>query len=115
MWTVIGTIGVVVAVVVLGMLADRRWGLVPSPERLRAAGAPKPLLGHAAGEAPATALHVTPAQLARLAATQRCPKCRATMAAAGDTPVTFEGRELRVLAFRCPRCAGARSLYVVVA
>jgi hypothetical protein len=114
MWTVIGTIGVVLVTVVLGVLADRKWGLVPSPERLRAAGAPKPLPGHAAGEAPSTALRVTAAELARLATAQRCPRCRATMHAAGDEPVMFDGRELRVLAFRCPRCDGARSIYVDV-
>jgi hypothetical protein len=36
------------------------------------------------------------------------------MHAAGDEPVMFDGRELRVLAFRCPRCDGARSIYVDV-
>jgi hypothetical protein len=57
---------------------------------------------------------VTAAQLDQLAATQRCPTCRATMRAASDEPVTFDGRELRVLAFRCPRGDGARTLYVDV-
>jgi hypothetical protein len=112
MWTIVGTIAVVVATIVLGVLADRKWKLLPSPESLREAGKPKQLPAHGPGEAPATALPVTPEERARLEGKQRCPSCRAKMALAGDEPVTYEGRELRVLAFRCTRCDGTRSLYI---
>lgn len=112
MWTIVGTIAIVIAAIVLGVLADRKWKLLPSPEGLREAGKPKQLPAHAAGEAAATALRVTPEERARLEATQRCPRCRAKMVLAGDEPVTYEGRELRVLAFRCSRGDGARSIYI---
>ena len=105
MWTVLGTIGVVIATIVLGMLADKKWGLIPSPERLKAASEKKALPGHAPGEAPATALSVRPDK-------QRCPTCRAPMTLAGDEPVTYDGRTLRVLAFRCLRCEHTLSVYV---
>ncbi|HVK84883.1 MAG TPA: hypothetical protein VM513_12280 [Kofleriaceae bacterium] len=112
MWTIVGTIVVVIATIVLGVLADRKWKLLPSPEGLREAAKPKQLPAHGPGEAPATALPLAPEERTRLAAKQRCPRCRATMALAGDESVTYEGRELRVLAFRCTRCDGTRSLYI---
>lgn len=114
MWTVVGTIGIVLATVVLGVLADRKWGIVPSAARLRAAGAPKPLPGHAPGEAPATALHMTPAELAGRKGFQHCRACNARMTPPEQSRVLFDGRELHVLAFHCKRCGDTRSVYVEV-
>jgi len=108
-WTVLGTIGIVAVTVVAGVLADRRWGLLPRKERL----SPPPraaLAGHGAGEAPGTALGIRAADLAELRRTQRC--CREVMDALPDDEVAFDGQVLGILRSRCARCARTRSLYV---
>lgn len=108
-WTVLGTIGIVAVTVVAGVLADRRWGLLPRKERL--APPPRPALpGHGAGEAPKTALRIRAANLAELRRTQRC--CREDMTSLPDDEVTFDGKVLGILRFSCARCARTRSLYV---
>lgn len=111
-WTVLGTIGVVAATVIAGLLADRKWGLLPRKERL----APPPRAGppaHAAGEAPATAIRVSAAQPDRidtLRRTQRC--CGEAMEPCADDEVAFGGAVLGILRFRCARCETSRSVYV---
>ena len=108
-WTILGTIGVVVATVIAGLLADRRWGLLPRKERL--APPPRPALpAHAAGEAPATAIPATPAEIELLRRSQRC--CRAVMDSLTDDEVAFGGGMLAILHVRCARCGNARSIYV---
>ena len=110
---VLGTIAVVAATIAVGVLVDRKWGLLPRPERLRAASARPALPDHAVGEAPATAIGVSSAaQLERLRAGQRCPDCRTIMSGEADDHVRFGGRELLVLRFRCARCAARRALYI---
>lgn len=105
MWTVLGTIGIVLATIVLGLLADKKWGLLPSAKKLREASAPKQLPAHAPGGAPSTALSAPPKAL-------RCPRCKAAMERTREEIVTYDGRALRVLAFCCPRCAHTGSVYV---
>ncbi len=112
-WTVLGTIGIALATVILGVLADRRWSLLPRKETLIAAGKPRPLLpGHGPGEAAATAIVGSPGDIERLRRKQRCPRCRTEMNAIADDRVTFDDHELLVLRFACPKCSAERSVYV---
>lgn len=113
MLTILGTIGIVLATIITGMLADRKWTLLPRKETLLAAGRPPPLLpGHAAGDAPATAIAASPGDLLRLRRKQACPRCNAEMTADADDHVTYEEKELLVLRFTCPRCKTHRPIYV---
>ena len=108
-WTVLGTIGVVVATVIAGLVADRTWGLLPRKERL--APPPRPTSpAHAAGEAPATAVAATPAAIEALRRSQRC--CGAVMESLPDDEVAFGGGMLEILHVRCVRCGSANSVYV---
>jgi hypothetical protein len=109
---VIGTIAVVLIVVVVGLLVDRKHPLLPRPADLRKDDAPKqPVIAYAAGEAPATAIRARSAQLAKLRE-QRCTACRAAMTNGADDSVRYNDRELIVLHFACPACDAKRSLYV---
>ena len=111
MLTVLGTLGVVVVTIVLGVLADRRWGLFPDKQKLLAAQAPKRLGdGHGPGEAPHTALTLTLGELELLRRKQR--HCRRPMDTLADDEIQFDGRTLRVLRFRCTRCSAETSRYV---
>ena len=106
--TVVGTCIIVAIVIAIGVLADKRFAIVPRPEVLRL----RPP-GHNAGEAPAMAIRARPAQLATLRATQRCDGCRAALEANGpDDAIRFGDRALAVLHFTCPSCGRKRSLYV---
>ena len=106
-WTVLGTLGVVAAVIAAGVLIDRRVGLLPRPDRLLAAGRPGlKLPTHAPGEAPETALAAPPR-------TVRCRACRRRTRpdVDGDSRVTYGDRELIVRRYRCPRCAAITTIY----
>ncbi len=109
--TIIGTAVIVALTVAIGVIADRKLGLVPRAELV---AAPRPRLpGHAAGEAPATAIRARPAQLARLRTTQRCKECRAALeTVAPDDAVRFGDHALAVLHLGCPACGRQRALYV---
>ena len=110
--TVIGTIAVVLITVLVGVLLDRKLGIIPRPAELKQADRKQlPAATHGAGEAPATALRVRASQLARLR-TQRCTACRAAMTNEADDTVRYNERELLVLHFACPRCGAKRRLYV---
>lgn len=108
-WTVLGTIGVVIATVIAGLAADRKWGLVPRKERLAPAQRAAPP-AHAEGEAPATAIPVTPAEITALRSRQRC--CRAVMDSLADDEIAFGGGMLGILHFRCAGCSSTTSVYV---
>ena len=99
MWTVIGTIAIVLGTIVAGVFVERRFG----PRRLLAERRAKQL--HAPGDAPATALTGDVAKLRR----QLC--CKVAMSVEEDR-VTYDGRELVVLRFHCARCDAKRALYV---
>jgi RNase P subunit RPR2 len=108
---VVGTIAIVLVVVVIGVLIDRKVRVVPKPEDFKATERRKPATAHAAGEAPATAIRARASQLAKLRM-QRCTHCRAELTNGPDDTVTFDERELLVLTFSCGACGAKRSLYV---
>jgi hypothetical protein len=101
MWTVIGTIAVVLATIVAGLFLERRFG----PKRLTAAQT-KQL--PAPGDSPSTAMLVTAGELRKLRV-QTC--CKATMAVTDDH-VRFDERDLLVLHFACAHCNAKRTLYI---
>ena len=115
-WTVLGTIGIVLATVIAGLVADRKWDLLPRKERL--APPPRPALpAHEAGEAPATAIRVSRAEevekIAELRRTARCcDEVTEAMESLDDDEVAFGGGVLGILRFRCARCASTKSVYV---
>jgi hypothetical protein len=113
MWTVIGSIAIVIGTIIVGMFVDRRWSLLPRKEELQLAGGQRPLLaGQVAGEAPATAITASIGEIERLRRTQKCPRCKLALDSAADDAVSYEGHPLRVLRFTCARCSGLRSVYV---
>jgi rubredoxin len=104
-WTVLGTLGIVGLVIAAGVIADRRFGLLPRPRELREAGRPGwRLPPHAPGEAPETALAALPPSV-------RCRACRGRALPDGDSRVTYGDRELVVRRYRCPRCAAIATVY----
>lgn len=104
-WTVLGTLGIVAVVIAAGVLADRRFGLVPRPRQLREAGKPGlKLPPHAPGEAPQTALAAPPRRV-------RCHACRRTALSDGDSRASYGGLHLVVRRYRCPRCAAITTIY----
>jgi len=114
MGVILGTIAIVIVVVVLGVLFDRKVGFLPAPEdfdndkeRER-----KKLVSHGAGEAPATALRIRDTQIAKLRTSQRCTSCRREMRNEADDHVRFNETELLVLHFTCTGCDARRTLYV---
>jgi hypothetical protein len=111
MITVIGTILIVLATIGAGLLIDRKWGFLPRREKLLEAGRRPLLPAHAPGEAPATALEVSPAELEKLRR-KKCDACRGDTDALPDDHVTYDGRDLLVVHSRCRRCGKARSTYV---
>jgi hypothetical protein len=108
-WIVIGTIAIVLATVSAGVLLDRRFGLLPRKQL--PAGPRHSLPGHAEGEAAATAILVSVGELERLRR-RKCPSCTTLMDVGAESAVQYEGRELRVLSFRCPQCQKHQALYV---
>jgi hypothetical protein len=113
---IIGTITIVCAVVVIGVLVDRKVGILPRPEQLKdSEKAIRARRGadYAAGDAPSTAIRARGAQLDKLRSSRRCATCRETLVTAGDDErVRYGDGELLVLHLRCPKCSETRSVYV---
>jgi hypothetical protein len=109
--TVVGTLAIVAATIVIGLLVDRKTKLLPRPKQLGIAPSPTPRRA-AAGETPATAIRAGDAQLQRLRSGQRCATCRMELVAEPDDNARFEGGVLVLLRLRCPRCATRRTIYV---
>jgi hypothetical protein len=111
--TIVGTVAIVLIVVVVGVLFDRKHSVLPRPEELAAQNKPArpPSPAYAAGEAPSTAIRAREAQVGKLRV-QRCPACRAEMRNDADDTVRYNEREQLVLHFTCPACAAKRVLYV---
>lgn len=114
MAVILGTIAIVIVVVAIGMLFDRKVGFLPAPsdfdtdkDRER-----KKLVSHGAGEAPATALRIRGGQVAKLRRSQRCTGCRNEMRNERDDRVRYGETELLVLHFTCTSCSTRRMLYV---
>ncbi|HEY5921227.1 MAG TPA: hypothetical protein VIV11_06135, partial [Kofleriaceae bacterium] len=62
--TIIGTIAIVLITIAVGLLVDRKVGLLPKPKALADDKPPPPQ--HAAGDAPATAIRAKGGQLEKL-------------------------------------------------
>jgi hypothetical protein len=108
---VVGTLAIVAATIVLGLLVDRKTGLLPRPDQLRTEPAPGPLR-MAAGETARTAIRAGDAQLQRLRVGQRCAVCRTELVADPDDSARYDGAVLVLLRLRCPGCAARRTIYV---
>jgi hypothetical protein len=112
-WIVLGTIAIVLGTVGIGVVLDRKLRIVPRKERLLEAGGRRPELPpHEPGEAAASAIRATPGEVERMRRQQRCPACRAALDVIADDRVRYDGRELLVLAFTCPRCSTRKRIYV---
>src|SRR5258705_3968164 len=109
---ILGTIGIVGAVVAVGMLIDRRWSILPRPGELAAID-PKAPQPDPPGTAPGTALRLTPSKLAAALGAQRCT-CKARMTAGPGEPIRFGDRELALYRLTCATCGATRALYVDV-
>lgn len=109
---ILGTILIVIATIGAGLLLDRKWAMIPRKEKLLEQGkkglAPG---GHAPGDAPATALAVSPGQVEKLRR-KKCGVCRGETDALADDRVTYETEELLVISTRCRRCGHKRATYV---
>ena len=115
-WIVVGTIGVVSATIVAGVLVDRKWGLLPRPADLLEDGKPKRALpGHAPGEAPATAIAAGAMDIEKLRRHRRCHSCKGALDVLADDSAIYDGRELTILRFRCPRCDEKTLVYIAPA
>lgn len=103
MLVVLGTIGIVGAMIAVGFGLDRWLGALKKPEQLEAdkLRERRKRLSHGAGEAPATALRVREAQIANLRTSQRCTSCRAVMSGDTDDTARYDGVDLLVLHFTC--------------
>jgi hypothetical protein len=108
---VIGTLAIVAATVAIGIVVERKIGLLTRGEELAPPARPPPP-AHGAGEAAATAIRASVEQLARLRTTQRCATCRAAMTSDDDDRVRYADHELIVLQLRCAGCGSKRTLYV---
>jgi hypothetical protein len=107
---VLGTLGIVIAFVVIGYFVDRKVPILPRPEALAAIGKPVPVV-HAAGTAPETALVGSPADLERHLAARRCA-CKGKVGRAGpDEPIRFDGRVLVVVPLTCAACGAHQRCY----
>lgn len=105
--SILGTVGVVVGTVAVGLLVDRYvTRVIPRPEDL----ARDPRRDHAPGAAPATAIACGPRRRRWITGRQRCD-CGARMTRAGEDVARLGGRDLAVMRLRCPGCGAARSLY----
>ena len=109
--TIIGTIVIIAVTIAIGLFADRKVDVLPRPEALAKPPPPR-TPKYAVGEAAATAIRAGAAQLAKLRTSQRCPSCRALLAAGTDDRVRYADHELIVVQFRCTSCGRKRSLYV---
>ncbi|CAN5680305.1 hypothetical protein BH11MYX1_BH11MYX1_52200 [soil metagenome] len=108
---IIGTIAIVAAMMALGVVVNRKYGI--KPEELAGTPPKARIAAHEIGEAPATALRASDAQLAKLRPNLHCKTCRSILHADGsDEVVRYGGEPMRVLGFWCPRCNTKRPLYV---
>ncbi len=110
--TIVGTVLIVGITIAIGMFADRKLGLLPRPQTLAPVPVRPAAPTYTAGEAPATAIRAGTAQRDRLRTSQRCKSCRELMTAMDEDHVRYDGRDLIVVQFRCPRCDTKRALYV---
>jgi hypothetical protein len=101
-WTILGTLGVIAAVIVTGVIVDRKLGLLPRPRALLEA--PRRPPPHAPGEAPETALDAAPRDV-------RCRGCGLRTWPEGESRATYDGRELVIRRYGCTRCTAITTIY----
>jgi hypothetical protein len=111
MIAVIGTIAIVAGAITIGLVLDRKLGILPRPEKLLEQPKPKQIT-YGAGEAAAVAIRAGTAQIGKVRESQRCTACRAPMTTAGEDAVQYNHRRLIVLTFQCSSCSAKRALYV---
>jgi hypothetical protein len=104
----LGTVGIVIATVAVGLAIDR-WVTRVVP---RGADLARPRDEHAPGAAASTAISCTSWRRRRLIERQRCD-CGARLVPGADDRARLGDRDLLVTRLRCPSCGGGRSLYFV--
>jgi hypothetical protein len=111
---ILGTILIVLATIGVGLLVDRKWGVIPRKEKLLEQSKRPALPDYAPGEAPATALAASEAEPGEIEKLRRakCTECRGETDVLPDDRVTYEGVELLVISTRCRRCGHKRAVYV---
>ncbi|MCE9576623.1 MAG: hypothetical protein K8W52_25975 [Deltaproteobacteria bacterium] len=113
MIAVLGTLGIVIAFVVIGVLVDRKVPLLPRSEDLEKIGKPVPLV-HAAGTAPESALVGTAAELEAHLAARRCA-CKGKLARTGpDEALRYDGRVIVVVPLTCAKCGAHHRAYAAL-
>ena len=115
MLAILGTLGIIIAFVGVGLWVDRHVSVLPRPDELAAlpdAERKKKEL-HAPGAAPETALVAGPADLERLVRRRR--HCHARMEREPDDQVRYGDHTLTVLRFRCATCGARDRVYVAPA
>ncbi len=113
MIAILGTLGLVIALVVIGVLVDRKVPLLPRSEDLEKIGKPVPPV-HAAGTAPESALVGTAAELAAHLAKRRCA-CKGKLARTGpDEPLRYDGRVIVVVPLTCASCGAHHRAYAAL-
>jgi hypothetical protein len=109
---VLGTLAVVGAVVVIGVLIDRRVSLLPRPEELRELDAPPKPPPDPPGTVASAPLRLTARKLAKALVAQRCVTCRTRLDASPGEAIRFSGKELQLFRLTCATCGTGRGLYV---
>jgi hypothetical protein len=104
----LGTVGIVIATVAVGLAIDR-WvtRVIPRGEDLA-----RPRDEHPPGAAASTAIACGPWRRRRLVGRQRCD-CGQRLAPGTDDRARLGERDLIVSRLRCPTCGAARSLYFI--
>jgi hypothetical protein len=110
---ILGTIGIVAAVIGLGVLIDRKWSILPRKGELAKID-PKAPAPDPAGTTPGAALRLTQAKLERALEAQRCTACQGRLAAGPGETVRYGAGELQVFRLTCSKCGASRALYVDV-
>jgi hypothetical protein len=107
----LGTLGVIAAVIVIGVWIDRKVSIVPRPEALRDAGTARPP-PDPPGTVAAAPLRLTGKKLARALVAQRCVACRTRLEPGPGESIRFAGKELLLFRMTCAGCGVGRGLYV---
>jgi hypothetical protein len=110
---ILGTIGIVAAMIGLGVLIDRKWSILPRPGELAKID-PKAPPPDPPGTAPGAALRLTEKKLERARESQRCAACKARLTAGPGETIRFGDRQLQVFRMTCENCGATRALYVEV-
>ena len=113
---ILGTVGIVGAVVAIGVVIDRRWPLLPRQDAFAAINATHATRARQPPSPPGTvasaALRATGPHLAHALGAQRCATCTGRLDAGPSAPVRYGERELQLFRLTCGTCHTGRGLYV---